>query len=136
MISTQNYIFRNYTFEASHWLPKVPLTHKCHRMHGHTWKVKVEIARRNFDLDEEFDWVLDFGELDEIFEKHVMSKLDHRTLNDEIPNPTSEIVADWILTTIRNHFHYSPREIEAFQVTVQENDSYGAVVRYGEPWQV
>lgn len=34
-------ICRTYRFEAAHHLPMLPETHKCHRLHGHNYKVEM-----------------------------------------------------------------------------------------------
>ena len=32
-------IFKEFTFEAAHFLPNVPEDHKCRRLHGHSFRV-------------------------------------------------------------------------------------------------
>ena len=34
-------IWKDFHFDAAHWLPHVPEGHKCGRMHGHTYRVRV-----------------------------------------------------------------------------------------------
>ncbi|MEE2699163.1 MAG: 6-carboxytetrahydropterin synthase QueD [Pseudomonadota bacterium] len=87
-------IIQEFTFEAAHYLPKVPTEHKCHRLHGHSFRVALTISG---DLDEEKGWVIDFAEIEANFQP-LLNILDHHYLN-EIPgleNPTSEIIARWI----------------------------------------
>ena len=85
-------IFRTYRFEAAHHLPKVPASHKCHRVHGHNYRVDVSVAG---SLDER-GFVLDFFELDAIVAP-LVAALDHRLINDVegLENPTAEIIAKW-----------------------------------------
>src|SRR5512144_3146307 len=52
---------RCYRFEAAHLLPKVPVGHKCARMHGHSYQIEIAIEG---DLDGELGWVMDFAEID------------------------------------------------------------------------
>ncbi len=43
MMSTT--LFKDFTFEAAHHLPHVPEGHKCGRLHGHSFMVRLEITR-------------------------------------------------------------------------------------------
>ncbi|TJW48024.1 MAG: 6-carboxytetrahydropterin synthase QueD, partial [Mesorhizobium sp.] len=36
-------ITQAFTFEAAHRLPHVPLTHRCHRMHGHSYRIELRL---------------------------------------------------------------------------------------------
>ncbi|MFF2522843.1 6-carboxytetrahydropterin synthase QueD [Streptomyces liangshanensis] len=87
-------IFREFTFEAAHRLPKVPEGHKCARLHGHSYKVIVHVEA---PVDPEACWVMDFGDLKKAF-KPLEARLDHYYLNDieGLENPTSEVLARWI----------------------------------------
>ena len=85
---------RTFQFEAAHLLPRLPKSHKCRRLHGHSFKVEIVVAG---ELDPELGWVMDYGEIKKVF-KPIWKKLDHHYLN-EIPgleNPTSENLAIWI----------------------------------------
>ena len=42
MMSTT--LFKDFTFEAAHRLPHVPEGHKCGRLHGHSFMVRLEIT--------------------------------------------------------------------------------------------
>jgi 6-pyruvoyltetrahydropterin/6-carboxytetrahydropterin synthase len=87
-------IFKEFTFEAAHRLPHVPEGHKCARLHGHSFQVKVTVAG---ELQEPGGWVMDFADIATAFNP-VLSRLDHYYLNDidGLENPTSEILARWI----------------------------------------
>jgi 6-pyruvoyltetrahydropterin/6-carboxytetrahydropterin synthase len=82
---------RSYRFEASHVLPRHP--GRCRRLHGHSYRFIVEIAG---EIEPVQGMVLDFGDLDEIVDRHVLGKLDHYHLNDLMENPTAEWIAVWI----------------------------------------
>lgn len=87
-------LFKEFSFEAAHRLPNVPAGHKCARLHGHSFHVRVTIEG---PLGEDSGWVMDFADLKAAFAP-LMDALDHRYLN-EIPgleNPTSEVLAIWI----------------------------------------
>ncbi|MFC4034616.1 6-carboxytetrahydropterin synthase QueD [Streptomyces polygonati] len=87
-------IFREFTFEAAHRLPKVPHGHKCARLHGHSYKV---IVHAEAPVDPEAGWVMDFGDLKRAF-KPLEAQLDHYYLNEieGLENPTSEVLARWL----------------------------------------
>lgn len=87
-------IFREFTFEAAHRLPRVPEGHKCARLHGHSYKVIVHVEA---PVDAELGWVMDFGDVKRAF-KPIDAQLDHYYLNDieGLDNPTSENLARWI----------------------------------------
>ena len=87
-------LFKDFTFEAAHHLPHVPEGHKCGRLHGHSFMVRLEITG---EVDPHTGWIMDFAELKAAF-KPTYDRLDHDYLN-EIPgleNPTSEVLAKWI----------------------------------------
>ncbi len=46
MMSTT--LFKDFTFEAAHRLPHVPEGHKCGRLHGHSFMVRLEISGQRF----------------------------------------------------------------------------------------
>jgi|TARA_B110000438_G_C15197599_1_gene387258 6-pyruvoyltetrahydropterin/6-carboxytetrahydropterin synthase len=92
-------IIQEFTFEAAHYLPKVPNDHKCRRLHGHSFRVALTIGG---EIDEKKGWVIDFAEIETIFQP-LLDTLDHHYLN-EIPgleNPTSEIITRWIWQKIK-----------------------------------
>lgn len=87
-------IGREVRFSASHSLPMVPDGHKCKRLHGHSYRVVVELTG---EITEPFGWVYDFGMLDAAIRQLIFDFLDHRHLNDVpgLENPTSENLAAW-----------------------------------------
>jgi 6-pyruvoyltetrahydropterin/6-carboxytetrahydropterin synthase len=91
-------IFKGFTFEAAHLLPNVPDGHKCKRLHGHTFRVKIHVAG---NVNPRMGWVIDLGDIEAAF-KPLEAVLDHNYLN-EVPgleNPTSENISRWIWTRI------------------------------------
>ena len=85
---------KTFQFEAAHLLPRLPKTHKCRRLHGHSFKVEIAVAG---DCDAELGWVMDYADISAAF-RPIWDKLDHRYLNEVagLENPTSENVAVWI----------------------------------------
>jgi 6-pyruvoyltetrahydropterin/6-carboxytetrahydropterin synthase len=85
---------KTFQFEAAHRLPRLPKSHKCRRLHGHSFQVEIAVAG---ECDAKLGWLMDYAEIAAAFEP-VREKLDHNYLN-EIPglkNPTSENLAAWI----------------------------------------
>jgi 6-pyruvoyltetrahydropterin/6-carboxytetrahydropterin synthase len=87
-------IWKDYTFEAAHRLPNVPVGHKCARLHGHSFHLAVHVSG---SVGEQSGWVIDFADISTVVNP-LIARLDHYYLN-EIPgleNPTSENIARWI----------------------------------------
>jgi 6-pyruvoyltetrahydropterin/6-carboxytetrahydropterin synthase len=85
---------KTFQFEAAHLLPRLPNSHKCRRLHGHSFKVEIVVTGK---VDRKLGWVMDYAEITKAF-KPLWEKLDHFYLN-QIPgleNPTSENIALWI----------------------------------------
>jgi len=87
-------IYKEFHFEAAHRLPNVPEGHKCARLHGHSFQVRIVISG---DAPEPAGWVMDFADVKASF-KPLHDMLDHHYLNDiaGLENPTSENIARWI----------------------------------------
>ena len=51
-------ITKSFTLDAAHWLPEVPVGHKCGRMHGHTYIIVLGLAFEDTDI-ENFDEFLE-----------------------------------------------------------------------------
>lgn len=86
------------TFEAAHWLPGVPKTHKCSRMHGHSYRVEL-----TFDgpVDSRTGFVIDYFDIEKMAAP-LLEQLDHHILNDVkgLENPTVEHIAQWFLVNL------------------------------------
>lgn len=87
-------IFKEFTFEAAHFLPNVPEDHKCRRLHGHSFRVKLFVEG---PVEGHSGWVMDFADIKSAFHP-IYKQLDHHYLNEieGLENPTSENVARWI----------------------------------------
>lgn len=84
-------ISKRFRFAASHMLTGLPEGHKCIRLHGHNYEVEVELS----DDPGPFGMIMDYGELAAIVDP-VIDKYDHRHLNDLMPQPTAERIAQRI----------------------------------------
>ena len=96
-------VFKQFTFDSAHFLPKVHEGHKCRQIHGHTYQLTVFIEG---PVDEHTGWVMDFG----VIKHHVndiLEKVDHKLLNNVagLENPTCELVAIWLWDHIKPKIH-------------------------------
>jgi 6-pyruvoyltetrahydropterin/6-carboxytetrahydropterin synthase len=81
-------------FESAHFLPAVPAGHKCSRMHGHSYRVEIELVG---PVDPATGWLVDFAVIDEAWSV-LQQRFDHHVLN-EVPgleNPTCENLSGYI----------------------------------------
>ena len=87
-------IYKEFFVEAAHLLPNVPETHKCRRLHGHSYRIEIHVEG---SMDGTTGWVMDFAEIGAAFQP-VYEQIDHRYLNEieGLENPTSENLACWI----------------------------------------
>lgn len=85
-------ISKEFGFCAAHHLPQLPEGHKCRRVHGHNYRVIVEVSG---PLDEH-GMVVDYAAFADLFD-HIRAMCDHRDLNTVLPiAPTAENLAGWI----------------------------------------
>ncbi len=87
-------IYKEFTFEAAHRLPRVPEGHKCSRLHGHSWRGTIYVRGK---VDETTGWIMDYAGIKKVF-RPIYDQLDHHYLNEieGLENPTSEVLAKWI----------------------------------------
>jgi 6-pyruvoyltetrahydropterin/6-carboxytetrahydropterin synthase len=114
-------IFKEFHFEAAHRLPNVPQGHKCARLHGHSFLVRLCVTG---EAEEPSGWVMDFGDIKAAF-KPILAQLDHYYLNDieGLENPTSENIARWIWTKLR------PVLPELSAIEIRETCTSGCIYR-------
>jgi len=92
-------IWKEFTFEAAHLLPNLPEGHKCRRLHGHSYRVRICVEG---DLDPTLGWVVDLADIRRACEP-IRLQLDHYYLNDieGLENPTAEVIARWIWVRLK-----------------------------------
>ncbi|WP_373092043.1 6-carboxytetrahydropterin synthase QueD [Zhongshania sp.] len=112
-------IYKDFTFEAAHLLPNVPQGHKCGRLHGHSFLIRLYIAG---EIDPHTGWLMDFSDIKQIF-KPIYEQLDHNYLNDipGLENPTSENLAIWVWQQLK------PILSALSQVEVRETCTSGCI---------
>ena len=90
-------LYVDFRFEAAHRLPFVPEGHKCSRLHGHSFFVRLGIVG---DVNPATGWVIDFDDIQKAFEP-IYDQLDHHYLNEVegLENPTegSRNIIRWLL---------------------------------------
>ncbi len=113
-------------FAAAHLLRDYP--GQCSRLHGHNWKVEVELIATALD---EVGMGLDFKAI-KAAAKEVIARLDHHHLNEIPPfdkiNPTAENIAAYLYRELAHSLNGPRTRIGA--VTLWETER--ACVRYSE----
>lgn len=93
-------VFKEFTFEAAHSLPHLPDNHKCHRVHGHSYRVQIFVRG---EIDPKTKFVMDYATISHWWES-LNRKLDHFNLNDVIEGETtSENLAKWIYGKLKQY---------------------------------
>ncbi|MFA5627973.1 MAG: 6-carboxytetrahydropterin synthase QueD [Thiohalomonadaceae bacterium] len=113
-------------FSAAHSLRDYP--GDCRRMHGHNWKVEVEVQADSLD---KLGMVLDFKIIRQAARK-VGDELDHQYINEIPPfdqlNPTAENIAAYFFRRLAEELNDTRARVHA--VTLWETER--ACVRYTE----
>jgi len=112
-------IYREFTFDSAHYLPKLPEGHKCREMHGHTYRLKVYIKGKP---DPHQGWIVDFKEMKNKI-TGVIDEVDHKTLNQVqgLDNPTAENITIWFWQKLKPLFQGLSR------IELKETASTGVV---------
>lgn len=90
---------KTFSFEAAHRLPKLSDSHKCSRLHGHSFKVTVILRG---EVHPDYGWLVDYKEISNAV-KPLLEVLDHSYLNEiqGLENPTSEVLAKFIYEKVK-----------------------------------
>ena len=93
----------------------------CARVHGHNWKIKVEVVA---DKLNEIGIAIDFSDLKNIT-WNVIGRFDHNNFNDLAPfdklNPTAENIAKYFYDEISTQL---PQGIALTVIEIWETDKY------------
>jgi len=99
----------------------------CGELHGHTWKVRVEVET---DWLDDIGMTIDFKDLKQKADS-VIGRFDHRCLNQISPfdeeNPTAENIAKYVYVEMKELL---PDKLDIIEVIVWESANYG--VKYSE----
>jgi 6-pyruvoyltetrahydropterin/6-carboxytetrahydropterin synthase len=85
-------VTKQFTFDAAHHLHCYE--GKCKSLHGHTYTLVIMIS----GLVNEIGITVDFGEIKSMFKEVIDARLDHRYLNEVLPNmnTTAENMIVWM----------------------------------------
>jgi 6-pyruvoyltetrahydropterin/6-carboxytetrahydropterin synthase len=93
-------IYKDFQFEAAHFLPTAPAGHPNSRVHGHSFRVRVTVAG---EPDPVTGLVVHFEELEAALDD-AREALDHRMLNEieGLELPTLERISLWLWDRLHN----------------------------------
>ncbi|HWM32187.1 MAG TPA: 6-carboxytetrahydropterin synthase [Methyloceanibacter sp.] len=93
-------LYKEFQFEAAHYLPSAPQGHANARVHGHSFRARVTI---DGEPDLETGLVLHLEELEAALDD-VRDALDHRLLNEVegLSMPTLERICAWLWERLHN----------------------------------
>ncbi len=111
-------ITKKFRFESAHYLPKMPDGHQCRRLHGHSFRMEVNILG---DINPDTGLLMDFGDIKAVVNPYV-KMLDHWCINEVgerennplLMNPSSENLARWFFETLQ------PQLPGLYSVTIHE----------------
>jgi len=113
-------------FAAAHQLRDYPGV--CSRLHGHNWKVEVDVVASHLD---KVGMGLDFADI-KMATRELIGTLDHRNLNDLAPfdtvNPTAENIAAHLYQRLSKELNDERVKVDA--ITIWETER--ACVTYSE----
>ena len=94
-------IYKEFKFEAAHFLPSAPEGHPNARLHGHSFRVVVWMEG---EPDPATGLIREFGDIYRVLED-VRAQLDHRMLNEieGLEVPTLETICVWLWQQLKPH---------------------------------
>jgi 6-pyruvoyltetrahydropterin/6-carboxytetrahydropterin synthase len=117
-------IRKQFKFEAAHVLPHHP--GKCSRLHGHSYRLDVTLEGPLTEDGPAAGMIVDFDTMSRVVRAGVIGELDHRSLNDIMPNPTSENVVVWIWRKL------APEFPQLAELVLWETATACAILRRGD----
>ena len=93
-------IYKEFSFEAAHFLPSAPPGHPNARVHGHSFRVRVTL---DGEPDETTGVVMHLDDVESAV-ADAREALDHRFLNevDGLSQPTLERISIWLWERLHN----------------------------------
>ncbi|HXG78085.1 MAG TPA: 6-pyruvoyl tetrahydropterin synthase family protein [Methyloceanibacter sp.] len=114
-------VYKEFFFEAAHFLPSAPPGHPNARVHGHSFRVRVSV---DGEPNEKSGVVLHFDEFEQAM-ADAKDALDHRLLNEieGLQAPTLERICMWLWDRLHNRLP-GLAEIEIARDTCREGCIY------------
>jgi 6-pyruvoyltetrahydropterin/6-carboxytetrahydropterin synthase len=93
-------IYKEFFFEAAHFLPSAPAGHPNARVHGHSFRVRVTL---DGEPDDGTGLVMNLEDVEKVI-ADAREALDHRMLNqvDGLQAPTLERISIWLWDRLHN----------------------------------
>jgi 6-pyruvoyltetrahydropterin/6-carboxytetrahydropterin synthase len=93
-------VYKEFFFEAAHFLPSAPSGHPNARVHGHSFRVRVAV---DGEPEKKTGILVHFDNLEDAV-ADVRAALDHRMLNEVegLASPTLERIAMWLWDRLHN----------------------------------
>jgi 6-pyruvoyltetrahydropterin/6-carboxytetrahydropterin synthase len=107
-----------FAFSAAHRLPRYQ--GPCFDLHGHNYVLFVTVCGVP---DADSGLILDFDDIEKIVQQKVLSRCDHKYLNDFIENPTAEIIIQWMWGEL------APALEGLFELKLYETPRFAATLR-------
>ena len=109
-------------FSSAHQL--VGYEGKCEELHGHNWKVEIEIEGNEID---NIGMLMDFKILKSML-KEILDEMDHKFLNNleqfKDTNPSSEFIAKYVFNQIKVQL---PKVVKITSTSIWESERSRAV---------
>ncbi|MEX1060518.1 MAG: 6-carboxytetrahydropterin synthase [Methyloceanibacter sp.] len=93
-------VYKEFFFEAAHFLPSAPPGHPNARVHGHSFRVRVAV---DGEPEKKTGILVHFDDLEDAV-VDARDALDHRMLNEVegLASPTLERIAMWLWDRLHN----------------------------------
>ena len=115
-------ITRTFTFAAAHHL--TDYHGACERPHGHTYRftVSVEGPVKSDGL------VVDFVELKRVVQEKGLAHVDHTDLNDLLPNPSAELITQWMWKQLADIGTLTQTNVRLLQIELWEGETTSVIL--------
>ena len=99
---------------------------KCSRLHGHSYRLDVTLEGPLVGEGPAAGMIVDFEALARAVKNGVIGELDHRSLNEVVPNPTCENLIVWIWRRL------APECPQLAELVLWETATACAILRRGD----
>ena len=100
---------------------------KCSRLHGHSYRLDVALEGDLQTDGPAAGMIEDFAFVTRVVKEAVINELDHRSLNELLPNPTAENIVVWIWSRL------APELSGLAELTLWETRKACVVLKQGDP---